>query len=73
MKLQISQRYSDEYKAEALALAQRISVSTAARQLGLHESQLYNWRNKARLAQDQGTAELPAPPPNKAYRKIHPA
>ncbi|WLQ15626.1 IS3 family transposase [Hahella aquimaris] len=51
------QRYSDEYKAEALALAQRIGVSDAARQLGLHESQLYNWRSKARLAQDRGETE----------------
>ncbi|WLQ16588.1 transposase [Hahella aquimaris] len=51
------QRYSDEYKAEALTLAQRIGVSAAVRQLGLHESQLYNWRSKARLAQDRGETE----------------
>ncbi|NIV49582.1 MAG: transposase, partial [Gammaproteobacteria bacterium] len=40
-------RYSAEYKAEALALAERIGVSAAARELGLHDSQLYAWRTKA--------------------------
>jgi len=40
-------RYSEEYKSEALALAEQVGVAPAARQLGVHESQLYNWRNKA--------------------------
>ena len=50
-------RYSSQYKSEALALAERIGVSAAATQLGLHSSQLYNWRSKARLQQDRGEAE----------------
>jgi len=40
-------RYSEEYKSEALALAEQVGMAPAARQLGVHESQLYNWRNKA--------------------------
>lgn len=32
-------------------------VAAAARQLGLHESQLYNWRSKARLSQDKSVVE----------------
>jgi len=30
--------YSDEFKAEALKLAERTSVASAARELGVHES-----------------------------------
>jgi transposase len=36
-------RHSSEYKAEALKLAVDLGVSKAAKQLGLHESQLYAW------------------------------
>ncbi len=54
---QTRNRYSDEYKSEALALADRVGVPAAARQLGIHESQLYAWRVKARLDLTQGEAE----------------
>lgn len=40
-------RYSQAYKDEALALAERVSSSAAARELGLQPSQLYQWRAKA--------------------------
>ena len=50
-------RHSQQYKTEALALADRVGVAAAAKQLGLHESQLYAWRSKARLQQEQGEAE----------------
>lgn len=52
-KKQIRKQYSKEYKAEALALAQKLGVTAAAKELGLHESQLYNWRLKARSEQNQ--------------------
>ena len=51
------QRYSQQYKDESLALAEKVGVAAAARQLGLHESQLYNWRSKARLSQDKSAVE----------------
>ena len=51
------QRYSQQYKDESLALAEKLGVAAAARQLGLHESQLYNWRSKARLSQDKSVVE----------------
>ncbi len=41
-------QYTDEYRAEALKLADRIGVSAAARELGLYGSQIYGWRSKAR-------------------------
>ena len=39
-------RHSAEYKTEALKLAEHVGVPEAARQLGLHESQRYQWRSQ---------------------------
>jgi len=39
--------YSAGYHAEALALAERIGVAAAASALGLHATQIYQWRAKA--------------------------
>ena len=50
-------RYSDDYRKQALALAERTGIPTAAKELGIHESQLYGWRSKARLTQDRGELE----------------
>ena len=50
-------RYSQQYKDEALALAERVGVGAATKQLGLHESQLYSWRSKARLNRERGEVE----------------
>lgn len=53
---QTRSRYSEEYKAEALALGEKIGITAAARQLGLHQAQLYSWRGKARREQENNTA-----------------
>ena len=37
--------HSDEFKAKALKLAAQTTVAGTARQLGLHESQIYQWRS----------------------------
>lgn len=50
-------RHSQQYKTEALALADRVGVSAAAKQLGLHESQLYSWRCKDRLNRERSEVE----------------
>ncbi len=50
-------RYSQEYEAEALQLAEKVGVAAAARQLGHAESQPYNWRAKARAAQSRSERE----------------
>ncbi|WP_299589793.1 transposase, partial [uncultured Microbulbifer sp.] len=42
-------KYSEEYRKDALALAVKVGVSVAAKQLGLHPSQIYGWRSKAKL------------------------
>lgn len=39
--------HTPEFKAEALKLAEKTSVSAAAKELGLQESQLYTWRTAA--------------------------
>lgn len=50
-------RYSQDYKAEALALADRVGISAAARELGLQPSQLYQWRAKAQQRQSASVRE----------------
>ena len=50
-------RYSKEFKDEALALAERLGVPASAKELGLHESQRYGWRVKARADTDQNETE----------------
>lgn len=50
-------RYSDDFKTEALALAQSVGVAQAARELGLHPSQLYGWRSKQRAIGSQSETE----------------
>jgi transposase len=54
---QTRNRYSDEYKSEALALAARVGIASAAKQLGLNESQLYAWRGKAKREETEGESQ----------------
>jgi transposase len=46
---QIKQRHSAEFKAQALARAEKDGVVVAAKDLNLHASQLYAWRQRKRL------------------------
>jgi len=50
-------QYSAAYKAEALSLADKIGVSVAAKELGIHESLLYNWRGKLKQGQSTSARE----------------
>ena len=50
-------RYSAEYKQECLKLAAQVGVAKAAKQLGLHESQLYAWRKQSEHAQSVSERE----------------
>ncbi len=40
------QKYSSQFKEQALERAKKDGVSRAARDLGIHEGILYNWRKK---------------------------
>lgn len=41
-------KHSSEFKAETLKLAEKVGVAAAARQLSLHESQIYGWRKNSK-------------------------
>lgn len=56
-KTTVRRRFSDEFKQEALALAERMGVNDAAAQLGLSNSQLYSWRQKAQLVKARGQVD----------------
>ena len=38
--------HTTEFKQEAVQLAAKLGVAAAARDLGVYESQIYDWRNK---------------------------
>lgn len=46
----IRNRYPNEFREHALALALRVGVTKAAKELNLYESQLYAWRKKQQQA-----------------------
>jgi len=50
-------QHSPEFRQEALALAEKVGIPKAAKELGLHDSQLYGWRSKARTKRDQSELE----------------
>lgn len=50
-------KHSAEYKRESLKLAAQMGVAKAAKQLGLHESQLYAWRKQSEHAQSVSERE----------------
>ncbi len=50
-------RHSPEFRNEALALADKLGVAKAASELGLHSSQLYGWRSKAKAGREQSDIE----------------
>jgi transposase len=54
VKKQVRKQYSPEFRKQALARADQDGVAVTAKELGLHESQLYAWRAKARLAGQTG-------------------
>jgi transposase-like protein len=42
--------HSSEFTAEALKLAEKVGVAVVARQLSLHESQIYGWRKATKCS-----------------------
>ena len=41
-------KHSTEFEVETLKLADKVGVGAAARQLSLHESQIYGWRKNSK-------------------------
>lgn len=54
-KKKTRKQYTDEFKQEALKLADQTTIAKAAKELGLYESQLYNWRSNQ--AKKKSTSE----------------
>lgn len=54
-------KFTDEYKAEAVRLVveENMSVTQAARDLGLTESSLRNWVKQAKVDEGKGPAGAP--------------
>lgn len=50
-------QHPQSFKDEALGLAEKVGVAQAARDLGLHDSQLYDWRRKASRLRSQSAVE----------------
>ena len=50
-------QYAPEFRTEALALAGRVGIPEAARQLGIESQLIYNWRKAHRLTQTSAEAE----------------
>jgi transposase len=50
-------RHSDEFKEEALKLADRIGVTDAADRLGVYPSQIYSWRSALNKNRTRGERE----------------
>ena len=56
-KATLRPRRSEAFKQEALKLAEEVGVAQAAKDLGVYESQLYQWRSKAMAESDRSQRE----------------
>ena len=50
-------QYPQSFEDEALGLAEKVGVAQAARDLGLQDLQLYDWRKKATARRSQSEVE----------------
>lgn len=50
-------RHTEEFRREALLLAARTGLASAATELGIQPSLLYGWQNKARAAREGAQVE----------------
>jgi transposase len=53
----VRKQHTQAFKEEALRLSEKVGVAQTARELGLHDSQLYDWRQKANRRQSQSEVE----------------
>lgn len=54
---QSRKRYPDEYKTEAVKLAQQVGTTAAAKELGIQTSQIYSWRSQRRVQESTTDTE----------------
>ena len=63
-------RHSQECKDETLKLAEQVGVRAAAEQLGLHDSQLNDWRSKSHSLKARGEVNDELTKENARLRRI---
>ncbi len=54
---QSRKKHADEFKAEALKLADQVGAAQAAMDLGVYASQIYQWRTAAEKKSNSSTRE----------------
>ena len=62
-------RRSEAFKQEALALAQQVGVAKAAKDLGVYDSQIYQWRAKAAALANRSDQESALLTENARYKR----
>lgn len=68
--MKIGQKYSAEYKADVLKLANKIRINTACDRLGLSTKAVYNWRRGKRLKRGELQGVQPGETPEQAVERL---
>ncbi len=64
------QKCDEEFRANALKLAEEIGVSTASKRLGISTKNLYNWRRSERLKNGQPHGAYPGETPEQTIKRL---
>ena len=66
----MGRKYTEEYKADVLKLADEIGVSAACRRLGISTKTAYNWCRAERLASGEIRGVQPGETPEQAITRL---